>query len=122
MPVFLNISEKEAINRGEGMETKGIHIFSLNTPCANHCRYCLLSWNGTTLGVETKRAIQYADSFYQWLKENRPEMKFTFYFGYSMYLYTQKDLYLLYKDRYIEEHNITIEDITDERFSGSIRY
>lgn len=66
------------------MKTTGIYIFNLNTACCNRCRYCLLSWDGKTLGVENQRAIQYADSFYHWLKENRPEMQFTFYFGYSM--------------------------------------
>ena len=66
------------------METKGVHIFNLNVPCCNRCRYCLLSWDGKTLGVENQRAIQYADSFYSWLKENRPELQFAFYFGYSM--------------------------------------
>ena len=38
------------------------------------------------------------------------------------HLYTQKDLYIQYRRRYIEENHLDIIDLTDERFSGSIRY
>ena len=38
------------------------------------------------------------------------------------HLYSRKDLYMLYRKRYITENNIVIPDITDERFSGSLRY
>lgn len=37
-------------------------------------------------------------------------------------LYSRKDLYLLYRKRYIAENNLTVPDLTDERFSGSVRY
>jgi hypothetical protein len=37
-------------------------------------------------------------------------------------LYSRKDLYLLYRRRYIEDNNLAVLDLTDERFSGSIRY
>lgn len=37
-------------------------------------------------------------------------------------LYSKKDLYLLYRKRYIEEENINVTDIADERFSSSLRY
>ena len=37
-------------------------------------------------------------------------------------LYSKKDLYLLYRRRYITEKKLVIPDITDERFSGSLRY
>lgn len=37
-------------------------------------------------------------------------------------LYSKKDLYLLYRKRYIADHNLAVLDLTDERFSGSIRY
>lgn len=37
-------------------------------------------------------------------------------------LYTKKDLYQIYVKRYIDENNLDIVDITDERYSGSIRY
>ena len=38
------------------------------------------------------------------------------------HLYTKKDLYYIYSQRFIKENNIQIEDINDERFCGSIRY
>jgi hypothetical protein len=37
-------------------------------------------------------------------------------------LYSKKDLYLLYRRRYISDQKIKIPDVTDERFSGSLRY
>lgn len=37
-------------------------------------------------------------------------------------LYSKKDLYLLYRKKYIKEENISVLDVTDERFSGSLRY
>ena len=66
------------------MITKSINILNLNVPCYCHCRYCLLEWNGKTLGIDYDRSVRYAKSFYKWLKENRSDLKFTYYFGYSM--------------------------------------
>ncbi len=66
------------------MVTKSIHILNLNVPCQNFCKYCLLSYDGKTLGIDYERSIKYAKSFYHWLKENRPDLGFTYYFGYSM--------------------------------------
>lgn len=66
------------------MKTKSINILNLNVPCYCHCRYCLLEWNGKTLGIDYDRSVKYSKSFYKWLKENRPELSFTYYFGYSM--------------------------------------
>ena len=66
------------------MKTKSINILNLNVPCHCHCRYCLLEWNGKTIGIDYDRSINYAKSFYKWLKENKPELGFTYYFGYSM--------------------------------------
>ena len=66
------------------MITKSINILNLNIPCHCHCRYCLLEWNGKTIGVDYDRSVNYAKSFYKWLKENRPDLGFTYYFGYSM--------------------------------------
>ena len=37
-------------------------------------------------------------------------------------LYSAKDLYFLYRRRYIAENELEIPDVTDERFSGSLRY
>ena len=37
-------------------------------------------------------------------------------------LYSKKDLYAIYRKRFIRENKLDILDITDERYSGSIRY
>lgn len=37
-------------------------------------------------------------------------------------LYSKKDLYLVYRKKFIKENNIIINDISDERFSGSVRF
>ena len=37
-------------------------------------------------------------------------------------LYSKKDLYFIYRKKFVEENNLKIKDITDERFSGSFRY
>ena len=37
-------------------------------------------------------------------------------------LYSKKDLYFLYRQRYIRENGLQVVEVTDERFSGSIRY
>ena len=38
------------------------------------------------------------------------------------YLYSKKDLYLIYRKKFIKENNIIIDDMSDERFSGSVRF
>ena len=37
-------------------------------------------------------------------------------------LYSKKDLSLIYSKRFMDEENIVVTDVTDERFSGSLRY
>ncbi len=66
------------------MQTTSISISTLCVPCENRCRYCLLSWDGKLLGADYERSRQYAYGFYNWLKENRPEISFQFYYGYAM--------------------------------------
>ena len=66
------------------MKTTSINILNLCVPCYNHCRYCLLSWNGKCLGIEYTRSVEYARNFYNWLKIAHPDIKFVYYFGYSM--------------------------------------
>ena len=66
------------------MRTVSINVSNLCIPCYNRCRYCLLSWDGKTIGVDYPRSEAYARKFYNWLQENRPELNFAFYFGYSM--------------------------------------
>lgn len=66
------------------MKTTSINIFSLNVPCCNKCRYCLLSWDGTIIGTSYNRSLSFARKFYEWLKNNHSNLSFSYYFGYSM--------------------------------------
>lgn len=66
------------------MKTGSIAVQSLCVPCANRCRYCLLSWDGKLRGADYDRSERYARRFYDWLRQNRPNVSFQFYFGYSM--------------------------------------
>ena len=70
--------------RGVTVETVSINVCNLCVPCENRCRYCLLSWDGKLRGVDYECSAAYARRFYEWLKENRPELSFAFYWGYSM--------------------------------------
>lgn len=66
------------------METAAIAVQTLCVPCHNLCRYCLLSWDGKLPGADYDRSELYARRFHQWLRENRPDLSFQFYFGFSM--------------------------------------
>lgn len=66
------------------MKTVSINVINLCVPCENRCRYCLLSYDGKITGADYKRSEAYAKRFYEWLKENRPNLSFLFGFGYSM--------------------------------------
>ena len=66
------------------MKTVSINVMNLCVPCENRCRYCLLSYDGKTGGVDYKRSETYAKRFYEWLRKNRPDLSFLFGFGYSM--------------------------------------
>ncbi len=66
------------------MQTTSIGVSTLCVPCANRCRYCLLSWDGKLLGADYDRCERYAEGFWRWLSENRPEISFQFYYGYAM--------------------------------------
>ena len=66
------------------MKTSSINVSTLCVPCHCRCRYCLLSWDGRTPGADYARSEAYALRFYNWLRKNRPELGFSFYFGYSM--------------------------------------
>lgn len=66
------------------MLTTSINVVSHCVPCRCRCRYCLLSWDGEAVGAEYERSAAYARRFYDWLRKNRPELGFAFYFGYCM--------------------------------------
>lgn len=66
------------------MKTASVYVMNLCAPCANRCRYCLLSYDGRADGVDVDRAMDYARRFHAWLRENRPDVRFLFGWGYSM--------------------------------------
>ncbi len=66
------------------MRTSSISVCSLCVPCHCRCRHCLLSWDGSLHGADYERSQSYALRFYNWISQNRPELGFNFYFGYSM--------------------------------------
>ena len=66
------------------MDIKLINILNLCVPCACHCSYCLLSYERKLEGVDFYRGLNYAKRFSSWLKDNHPNISFSYYFGYSM--------------------------------------
>lgn len=66
------------------MKTESVLMQNLFVPCACRCRYCLLSWDGKTVGVSWERSAAFAQRFRQWQQQNRPDLKFSFTFGYAM--------------------------------------
>ena len=68
----------------DSMKTTSLNILNLCVRCYNHCKYCLLSWDGKCLGIEYERSVAYAREFYDWLKMSNKDINFTYYFGYSM--------------------------------------
>lgn len=66
------------------MKTTSVLINSLCVPCYNYCRYCLLSWSGKVEGVVWDRSVRLAERFMDELKNQHPEIKREFSFGYSM--------------------------------------
>lgn len=66
------------------MKTVSVNVASLSVPCENRCRYCLLSWDGRCRGLSYEASRDYARGFHDWIQENRPDLSFQFYFGYSM--------------------------------------
>ena len=66
------------------MKTESVLLQSLCVPCANRCRYCLLSWDGVSVGAPWDRSVELARQYKAWIAEHRPELRFSFAFGYSM--------------------------------------
>ena len=66
------------------MKTISLLIQSLCVPCHNYCRYCLLSWDGRTLGADWDRSVKLAERYLQELREQCPDIPGSFSFGYSM--------------------------------------
>ena len=66
------------------MQTTSVLIHSLCVPCHNHCRHCLLSWNGRVEGAGWDRSVALAERFLDELRARQPEIAGGFSFGYSM--------------------------------------
>jgi len=66
------------------MKTSSVMIQSLCIPCYNHCRYCLLSWDGMVEGTAWDRSVRLAERLLNELRTELPEIKSQFSFGYSM--------------------------------------
>lgn len=66
------------------VKTVSVNVMNLCVPCENRCRYCLLSYDSHTNGVDFDRSTAYAQRFFNWIQKNRPELSFLFGFGYSM--------------------------------------
>ncbi len=115
------------------MITKSISILNLNVPCYNHCKHCLLSWNNKLLESnieklekqgfeETFKDLKNMDEKYYSTIPSFKELLKIYCDKSDNYLYSKKDLYLVYRKKFIKENNIIIDDISDERFSGSVRF
>lgn len=66
------------------MKTTSLNVLNLCVRCYNHCKYCLLSWDGRCLGIDYERSVTYARRLYNWLKTAHRDIRFVYYFGYSM--------------------------------------
>lgn len=66
------------------MQTRSVMLQTLCVKCENRCRYCLLSWDGKTVGADFERSKAVAKRLYDEARMKRPELQFNFAFGYSM--------------------------------------
>lgn len=66
------------------IQTRSIMIQNLCVPCSCRCRYCLLSWDGKTVGTEWERGTALAERFIDEVRKARPDADVSFSFGYSM--------------------------------------
>lgn len=68
----------------QNVRTASVMVQTLCVPCYNRCRYCLLRWDGRCVGADYECSQAYAGRFYDWIRNERPELRFHFAFGYSM--------------------------------------
>lgn len=64
------------------MKTISVSIENLCVPCHCGCRHCLLSSQHCATGVDYHRGQAFAARFYDWMRENRPDLSGLFYVGY----------------------------------------
>lgn len=66
------------------MKTESVLLQTHCVPCASHCRYCLLCWDGRPVGAPWEQSAAFAKTFAAWMRTHRQEVSFKFAFGYSM--------------------------------------
>lgn len=66
------------------MKTTSIMVQNLCVPCFCRCKYCLLSWDGNTVGIDWDKGITLAKKFKKELLDNNLDINFSYTFGYSM--------------------------------------
>lgn len=66
------------------MKTIALNVFNACVPCSCHCKYCLLSYERKLEGADFLAGISFSKDFKKWLSINHPDVKFSYYFGYSM--------------------------------------
>lgn len=66
------------------VKTESVLVQNLCVPCGCRCRYCLLSWDGTPVGVGWERSLAFFRRFRDRLRAARPEIPVQFAFGYAM--------------------------------------
>lgn len=64
------------------MKTVSVSIENLCAPCHCGCRHCLLDSCHRSTGVDYARGKAFAQRFYNWMQENRPDLGGNFYIGY----------------------------------------
>ena len=71
---------------------------------------------------ETVKELEELDNKYYEIIPSFPKLLEIYADENDHHLYSKKDLYLVYRNRYIKENHIQIYEVNDERYSGSIRY
>lgn len=66
------------------MKTESLMVQNLCVPCGCRCRYCLLSWDGKMVGIPWEQGIEFGKKFITQAKVARPEISYSYAFGYSM--------------------------------------
>lgn len=66
------------------MKTESMMVQNLCVPCGCKCRYCLLSWDGKIAGIPWEQGTDFANNFIAQAKAVRPEISYSYGFGYSM--------------------------------------
>ncbi len=72
--------------------------------------------------LEVLSYLEQIDNDYYSVIPSFNELLKIYYDNNDLRLYTKKDLYKIYRSKFIDENKLKILDVTDERYSGSFRY